>query len=264
MPPKSGVKAPIQLLVEGADAQYSFIHFLNHMGFNRVDVEVQSNVEWRGHSRVYREAPDLIASLGLSDNIGEDDLAAFNRVRSAVLNSLDPSDIEVSDFGGVNELRGFLRAVWNAPNARTTIKAIGIVRDAETDTKAAFQSARDAIDALGLTAPDDPLKVVGRKPRIGILILPPNKPTGMLEDVCLEAVHDDAAMRCVEQYLECVQDQVPGWSNRYPSKAKVQAFLASRERPGLQLGQAADRGDWKWDHPTYNPIRQFVEELTKA
>lgn len=180
MPPKSGVKAPIQLLVEGADAQYFFIHFLNHMGFNRVEIEVQSNVEWRGHSRVFREAPDLIASLGLSNSIGEDDLLAFSRVRSAILNHLEPSDIEVSDFGGITELRGFLKAVWNTPRARTTIEAIGIVRDAETDANAAFQSARDAIDALGLTPPDVPLKVVGQKPRIGVLILPPNKSAGML------------------------------------------------------------------------------------
>ena len=179
MPPRSGLKAPIQLLVEGRDAQFFFMAFLNHMGFN--NVEVQSDVEWRGHSRVYREASDLIVGLGLTDSLNERDVAGFDRVRSAILERLDPSEVEISSFGGVTELRGFLSAVWNAPNARTTIEAIGIVRDAESDADSAFESARAAISALGLCPPDDPLQVVGQKPRVGVLILPPGQSAGMLE-----------------------------------------------------------------------------------
>ena len=259
MPRRMRIGAPVQLLVEGADAQFFFMNLLNHMGYNRV--EVQSGVEWRDHARVYREAPDLIESLGLTDSIAEDDRLAFNRVRSAILDRLEPSDVQISSFGGINQLRVFLSALWNAPAARATIEAIGIVRDAETDAEAAFESARDAIRSVDLTAPDRPLQVADEQPKMGILILPPEKPDGMLEDVCLDAVHDDPAMRCVEEYLACVQDRVPDWQNRHPSKAKVQAFLASRERPGLRLGEAAARGEWNWEHGTYDPVRQFIEDL---
>ncbi len=263
MPPRSGIRAPIQLLVEGRDAHYFFMHFLNYIGYNKIEVDVQSDENWwRGHSRVYRQAPDLIEGLGLSSSLDEDDLAAFNRVRGAILDCLDPSDAEISSFGGVTELRGFLSAVWNAPGARTTIGAIGIVRDAESDADGAFESARDAIRALGLKTPDCPLQVVGDQPKIGILILPPEKSAGMLEDVCLDAVQDDPAMQCVKEYLTCVQAEVEDWSIHNPSKAKVQAFLASRERPGLRLGEAADRGDWNWSHDVYNPIKQFIRDLT--
>ena len=260
MPPRSGVKAPIQLLVEGADAQFFFMHFLNHIGLN--NVQVQGEAEWRGHSRVFRQAPDLIESLGLSGSVDRDDLDAFNRVRGAILGRLDPSDAAISSFGGVTELRGFLKAVWNAPGARTTIGAIGIVRDAETDAEDAFKSACDAIIAIGLTPPDCPMQIVGDQPRIGILILPPDRSAGMLEDVCLDAVHDDPAMQCVEEYLTCLQAEIEYWPNPNPSKAKVQAFLASRARPGLRLGEAADRGDWNWSHEVYNPIKQFIWDLT--
>ena len=260
MPPRTGLKAPIQLLVEGRDAQFFFMAFLNHMGFN--NVEVQSDVEWRGHSRVYREASDLIVGLGLTDSLDERDVAGFDRVRSAILERLDPSEVEISSFGGVTELRGFLSAVWNAPNARTTIEAIGIVRDAESDADSAFESARAAISALGLCPPDGPLQVVGQKPRVGALILPPGQSAGMLEDVCLDAVHEDPAMLCVEEYLECVQKRVTDWPNINRSKAKVQAFLASRYEPGLLLGQAAERGDWDWSKRTFWQIKQFVQELT--
>ena len=267
MPPRKGIKAPIQLLVEGADAQYFFMHFLNNMGFN--NVEVQGEVEWRGQSRVYRDALNLIAGLGLTSNLDEDDLAGFDRVRSAILERLDPSEVEISSFGGVTELQGFLRAVWSAPNAQTTIEAIGIVRDAESiacgpvsAADAAFKSAHNAINALGLTPPECPLQVVGEKPRVGVLILPPGKSEGMLEDVCLRALQDDPAMQCVEEYLTCLQERVDEWPNRNSSKAKVQAFLASREKPGLRLGEAADRGDWNWSHDVYSPIKKFMRDLT--
>ena len=260
MPPRSGLRAPIQLLVEGRDAQFFFMAFLNQMGFN--NVEVQSDVEWRGHSRVYREASDLIVGLGLTDSLDERDVVGFDRVRSAILERLDPSEVEISSFGGVTELRGFLSAVWNAPNARTTIEAIGIVRDAESDADAAFESARAAISAIGLIPPDGPLQVVDQKPRIGVLILPPGQSAGMLEDVCLDAVHEDPAMLCVEEYLACVQKRVTDWPNINRSKAKVQAFLASRDEPGLLLGQAAERGDWDWSKRTFWQIKHFVQELT--
>ena len=259
MPPRSGVRAPIQLLVEGADVKYFFIHLLGHMGIN--NVEVQGDVEWRGHARFYREAPDLLRSLGLS-SIDEGDIAAFNRVRAAILEHLDPSDVEVSSFGGVAELRGFLRAVWNSPGAQSTIQALGIVRDAEASSSDAFKSARDAIDALRLTPPDCPTQIVGEKPRIGILILPPGKPKGMLEDVCLDAVQDDPAMPCVREYIECVKRSVPNWRVQYRKKASVQAFLASRPEPGLKLGEGAKLGYWNWSHEAYRPIKQFIQDLT--
>lgn len=267
MPPRRGIKAPIQLLVEGADAQFFFMHFLNHMGFN--NVEVQSSVEWRGHSRVYREAPDLIEGLGLRSRLNEVDLVAFERVRNAILAQLDPSDAEISNFGGVTELQGFLTAVWSAPNARNTIEAIGIIRDAESLTcgtdsaaEAAFKSAHAAISASGLPPPDRPLQVISKKPRIGVLILPPGKLEGMLEDVCLEAVQADPAMPCVEEYIECVKSRVPDWPSRNHKKAKVQAYLSSRPEPGLKLGEGARLGYWNWGHETYKPIGQFIRDLT--
>ena len=267
MPPRREVKSPIQLLVEGADAQFFFMHFLNHMGFN--NVEVQDEVEWRGHSRVYREAPDLISGLGMGSKLDEDDLSAFSRVCNAILDRLDPSDVEISNFGGVSELRGFLKAVWSAPNARNTIEAIGIIRDAESLTcgtesaaEAAFKSAHAAISASGLTPPDRPLQVIGKKPRIGVLILPPGKLEGMLEDVCLEAVQADLAMPCVDEYIECIKRSVPDWYSRNLKKAKVQAFLASRPEPGLKLGEGAKLGYWNWSHEAYNPIEQFIRDLT--
>ena len=266
MPSRGKARAPIQLLVEGADTKYFFMHLLGHMGLNNVDV--QGDVEWRGSSRVYREAMDLINGLGLTGRLDDCDVAAFNRVRKAILTRLDPSDIEIRDFGGNEELPGFLSdfidAVRKAPEAGTNIDAIGIVRDAELDSVDAFQCAQKAISALELATPDCPMEIVGRNPRIGVLILPPDRGEGMLEDVCLDAVHDDPAMPCVQDYLQCVADRIPNWPDRNRKKATVQAFLASRPEPGMKLGEGAKLGYWNWSHEVYDPIMQFLRDLAKA
>lgn len=265
MPSRSRTRAAIQLLVEGADTKYFFMHLLGHMGINNVDV--QGDVEWRGSSRVYREAMDLIDGLGLTGSLNESDIAAFNRVRKAILTRLDPSDIEIRDFGGNEELPDFLsdfvNAVRSAPGARSNLEAIGIVRDAESNSVDAFQFVRKAISKLELTPPDCPMQIVGENPRIGVLILPPNKDDGMLEDICLDAVQADPAMPCVQEYLECVEDKILNWPSGNRKKATVQAFLASRPEPGLKLGEGAKLGYWNWGHEIYVPIMRFIRDLAE-
>ena len=264
MPSRSKTRSAIQLLVEGADTKYFFMHMLGHMGFNNVDV--QDDVEWRGSSRVYHEAMDLIDGLGLTGSLDECDVAAFNRVRKAILTRLDPSDIEIRDFGGNEELPDFLsdfiNAVQNAPGARSNLEAIGIVRDAESNSVDAFQYVRKAISKLKLTPPDCPMQIVGENPRIGVLILPPNKDNGMLEDICLDAVQADPATPCVEEYIECLKENLPEWQDGNRRKATVQAFLASRPEPGMKLGEGAKLGYWNWSHEAYRPIEQFIRELS--
>jgi len=61
-------------------------------------------------------------------------------------------DLEVHSFGGNTELRGNLRAFIKIPGF-TDVKAVGLVRDAENDAVAAFQSAADALAHAGLVRP---------------------------------------------------------------------------------------------------------------
>ena len=264
MPPRRVVRAPVQLLVEGADAKFFFMAFLNHMGFNKIDVEVQSSEDWRGHSKVFRDAPGIVDSFGLRSKFDESELAIFSRVCGAILERFNPADIEIQDFGGNSQLRAEINAVWSAPQARSKIEAFGIIRDAETSAAAAFESVSKALGWVGLSVPHCPRQVVDGKPRVGVLILPPGKSEGMLEDICLEAMRCDPAMPCVEEYIKCVEENVPGWKDSNRKKAKVQAFLASRDEPGLKIGEAEKPDYWNWRHASYDPIRQFIHDLTAS
>lgn len=84
----------------------------------------------------------------------------------------------------------------------------------------------------------------------------------MLEDLCLEAVMDDPAMSCVDEYFKCLEDQNVLQKQIAIPKARLHAFLASRERPGLRLGEAAEKNDIPMDSPVFEPVTEFLRQLS--
>lgn len=82
----------------------------------------------------------------------------------------------------------------------------------------------------------------------------------MLETLCLQAVADQPAVDCVKEYFECLERRDVDLSGNR-TKAEVQAFLASRTKPGLLLGEAAHAGCWQLDSPVYDPLKQFLRNL---
>ena len=81
----------------------------------------------------------------------------------------------------------------------------------------------------------------------------------MLETLCIAAIAEDAAMPCVEAFFQCLHKA--GIAPRPIDRARLQAFLASRERPGLWLGLAARAGYFSWDAPALQAAKQFVKGI---
>ena len=76
----------------------------------------------------------------------------------------------------------------------------------------------------------------------------------------MQSVTRDPAMRCVDEYFECIERANGSLPNNM-DKAKVQAFLASRDRPGLLVGQAAAAGYWPWTSDAFSHVRRFIQNL---
>ena len=80
----------------------------------------------------------------------------------AFVEHLSLANIQIQNFGGIYELRGFLSALVNAPGFQI-VQSIGIVRDAETSAERAFQSVQSSLeraDCLCRTAPQNALTPV--------------------------------------------------------------------------------------------------------
>jgi hypothetical protein len=160
--------------------------------------------------------------------------------------------VEIRSFGGVEQLRPFVRTLASTSEFRRLVRSLGVVRDAETDAKAARQSVEDALAAAGLR----------EGVQTSVFILPDNERPGMIETLCVESVRQDPVFACVEDFFECVETQGAGLPGG-PQDAKnyAQAFLATRKAVQLFPGLAAYRRYWPWESPVFDDLKGFLQAL---
>lgn len=189
---------------------------------------------------------------------GKDDL----NLLSALRDHLGIQDMEIRHLGGKSSYSAKLRALSITPGFMSVV-SFGVMRDADSSASAAFQSVCDALRNSGLPVPAKPLvptETPEGKPRVVVLVVPHGASNGMLEDICLQSVGQDPAMACVDTYFECLLRGL-GKIPTNLSKAKVHAFLSSRDQPDLRLGEAACAKYWPWCHEAFDHVRQFLSLL---
>jgi len=165
-------------------------------------------------------------------------------------------EIEIRNFGGVDDLAEYLGTL-RITSGFVDVTSLGIVRDAETDAAQAFQAVCGSLGQVNLGVPRQPMAVAEGRPKVSVFILPDCANPGSVETLCLQAVSSDPAVQCIEEYFQCLQRQGLAWPNNM-AKAQVHAFLSSRSRPSLLLGQAAHEGYWPWDGPAFDQLKQFL------
>ena len=178
----------------------------------------------------------------------------------AFANRLNLDHIQLQDFGGVRDLRGFLQALVRAPEFSTKVQSLGIIRDAEENADWAFQSVQSSLRNAELPVPSQPAERAGDGPAVSVLILPGNGQSGMLETLICESLADAAEQRCIDEFLKCVADSRNA-PVRNPDKARVFAYLAAGEEPRHSVGVAAQRRQWDFTHTAFVGVRQFLSEL---
>lgn len=180
----------------------------------------------------------------------------------ALVDHLPVTNIQIQNFGGVNELGGFLRALVNAPDF-STVKNLGIVRDAETSSEAAFQSVQSALDKAALPVPSIPLELTEPSPAVAVLILPGEHRMGMLETLLCESFSETSVSRCIDDFFKCVES-LPDMTITIPDKARAHAYLTTKPKPHLSVGVAAKNDYWNLDHAAFNTVRNFLQNMIAA
>jgi copper chaperone CopZ len=181
------------------------------------------------------------------------------RFYSAIRGHTGRPHIEIRSFEGVGNLRGTLEALRGVEGFDRLI-ALGIVRDAEGNGRAALQSVRDALQANGFSVPDRGLERAGVGPAVVILINPHEEPNGRFEDVCARSVRGTATMNCVEKYIACLKT-LPGGMPVREWKTRVHSFIAAQEHPEVSLGVAATHGYFPFDSEAFSTVRRLFELL---
>ncbi len=170
-------------------------------------------------------------------------------------------DVQVIDFGGITELKIFLKTLSQVENF-DEVETLVIARDSETDAKAALASIKTALETNSLPTPPETFVYETRDNfKTAIMIFPgPQSTNGTLEDLCLEIVKDDPIMSCVNDYLECLKRKLSKNRLTVPHKRKLHTFLAGKDKDlvGVTIGQASYHNAWDPEHPILKPFKEII------
>ena len=189
---------------------------------------------------------------------GNDDYRIFG----ALLRQMNLSDVQLQSLGGIDNLRSSLQALKGVGGFQE-LRSLAVVVDADTNRDARSDLVRGALSNAGLPVPSQPLQLASDGPlSVAYTIVPEEGQGTMMEDVCLSSVAGDPVMQCVNEYLQYLDgNSVSLRDGSWASKARAHAFLASRDRPGLRLGEAADSSVWPLDHGAFDPFRNLLTML---
>ncbi len=190
---------------------------------------------------------------------GNDDVVFF---RALARNLKIENDLQIIKTDGRYNLRIRLNAIKNT-DGWPSVCSFGIVVDADTNCENRFRGVADALKKANLPVPERCSQFVGNNPATGVYILPDEHTPGELEDLCLSSVTDDPAIVCTERYFACLKEEGVEYPKKL-SKARLQAFLASRPEVRLQLGHAAQKGYFPWDNPVFDDVKNFLIRLVSV
>lgn len=169
--------------------------------------------------------------------------------------------IQILPIGGKTLLPDRLQTLSKTASFISTVQVLGIMRDADNDASAAFQSVCSALGQSNLPIPTAVLEPAGTNPTVRVMIVPHGKTSGMLEDICLDTVSTDPAISCVDSYFRCLSS-ISGFTlPNNMSKARVHAFLSSRIEPDKRLGEAAEAGYWPFNNAALDSLKTFLLSL---
>ena len=189
---------------------------------------------------------------------GNDDARIF----ASLSRYLEIQDIQIWPCDGYENMRGVLRTVTGLDDF-DSVSSLAVVADANSSRDARIQSIQGALSRAGLPTPSVPLEFVSDSTiKVAYLVVPHNRESGMIKDVCLDSVSDDPAMGCIDRYFDCIEEaDTPGPRQAWMPKARAHAFLASRDRPDLRIGEAADSGMWRFDSEAFTPLKDLLQLL---
>ena len=186
---------------------------------------------------------------------GDDEINFFE----ALFRYLGITNVEIYQVGGKDQFKNKLPALVRTTGFLVNVEIFAVIRDANGDAKAAFNSIKDMLKKQNLNPPDRVNKFSESVLKIGVFIMPGRSEEGMLEDLCLSTVKDNPIMQCVDDYINCINKL-----GEYPknlAKTKTQSFLAAMPKIAKSVGLGAQMGYWNFDSEVLVELKLFIENF---
>ncbi len=173
------------------------------------------------------------------------------------------------DTGGWTKFGRFLSGVSTQEDFLTTVKAILIVADNDSNPAERFNEIRKQIASAGYNAPTSELtaSTTDNLPAIVVAMLPLGGVSGSLETVCLEAAY--SKWPDLKNPLDGYISQAPAakWPNSKHDKARIDCLLAAtcEQDPTASLAtlwtRKPDQYHIPTDHKCFDPIAKVLNDF---
>lgn len=176
-------------------------------------------------------------------------------------------EIQVMDFGGINQLRAFIKQLKRYENY-TNVKRIMVLRDAETNVQSAEDSIKTALRTNDLPVPtcSNQWERSSSMPSTAYALFPTcDVPLieGALEDLCWKILADDRA----DEYRRDIQKLVNQFKKRYNSiishehKGRLHVYFSVKDDfVSKKIGEAANAKAFNWSHIALEPLKNLLAE----
>lgn len=193
---------------------------------------------------------------------------------SKLLRRVGRDDIEVFSADGKDRINDAIGAITFFEGF-DDVTHFGVIRDADEDASAAFQSVQHGLRKFGLPVPD----VAGTPKDNGsrtscVLILPGNGERGMLETMVWNSLAAHPVAAAAEGFLERCRAILPkdvpqgrphgpeGWgAPRNVDKARILALLSTMIEPEARVGLAAQKNYFDLAHDAFRPLADFLQGI---
>lgn len=164
--------------------------------------------------------------------------------------------IQIVDFGGIKELKTKLKIISGQENF-DKIKRIAVIRDAETNWKAALDSVSDSIISSGLDS-----EIFSS---YSVYLLPgkddDNWTDGTLEDLCVQLLDNDNCLEISRNYLNSIVEN-RGLEFKRQHKNLLHAYLSGTDNfVGMKIGEAARANAFNWESKKLAGLKEFLYKL---
>ena len=189
-------------------------------------------------------------------------------LNSAALKDHDffSNEIQVMNFGGNEDLYAYLSVLQNMEGFHD-IKSLLIIRDAETNARAAIDQIITPLRATGFDCPDKPYVWGDGKIKTAFLLFPTcsaDVTEGTLEDLCLsilrESNHEEILVE-IDSFMVTLENH---YKRKFPHKFKTKLhtyFSVTDDYISLKIGEAARAHAFDWTHPNLVPLKEFILEI---
>ena len=136
---------------------------------------------------------------------GKDEVVFFK----VLCEKLGIDNIQIIESGGKDKFKDLLPAILNIRGFEK-VTSIGIIRDADESSNAAFDSIKHHLLKNNLIAPNSigEVKSKEREISIGVFIMPGNRDIGMLENLMLDTVVDHPVKISSDKYIDELKEKL--------------------------------------------------------